>query len=118
MRAVMICVPVRVALFLTCMNDTLFPETGIATVQVLERLGHEVVFPEPQTCCGGCISTRATRRQLQISRVGSFASSPTRKSLSPHRLRAWQLSASSTPTWQNSSMTRRSENRLSSSRPE
>ena len=43
---------VRVALFLTCMNDTLFPDVGIATVQVLERLGHEVEFPEAQTCCG------------------------------------------------------------------
>jgi L-lactate dehydrogenase complex protein LldE len=36
----------------TCIGDTLFPETGRATVQVLERLGHEVVFPEKQTCCG------------------------------------------------------------------
>ena len=34
------------------MNDTLFPDVGIATVQVLERLGHEVEFPETQTCCG------------------------------------------------------------------
>lgn len=34
------------------MNDTLFPDVGIATVQVLERLGHEVEFPEAQTCCG------------------------------------------------------------------
>jgi len=34
------------------MNDTLFPEVGIATVQVLERLGHDVEFPEAQTCCG------------------------------------------------------------------
>ena len=42
----------RVALFITCMNDMLFPDTGIATVQVLERLGHEVEFPEGQTCCG------------------------------------------------------------------
>jgi len=43
---------VRVALFITCVTDTLFPETGIAAVRVLERLGHEVVFPEEQTCCG------------------------------------------------------------------
>ena len=43
---------VRVALFITCLNDTLFPETGVATVHVLERLGHEVEFPEAQTCCG------------------------------------------------------------------
>ena len=42
----------RVALFITCFNDTLFPETGRATVGVLERLGHEVAFPEAQTCCG------------------------------------------------------------------
>src|SRR6186713_64583 len=42
----------RVALFITCFNDTLFPETGQAAVEVLERLGHEVVFPEEQTCCG------------------------------------------------------------------
>jgi L-lactate dehydrogenase complex protein LldE len=43
---------VRVALFITCLNDTVAPEAGRATVAVLERLGHEVVFPEEQTCCG------------------------------------------------------------------
>jgi L-lactate dehydrogenase complex protein LldE len=43
---------VRVALFITCFNDTLFPETGRATVRLLERLGHEVEFPLEQTCCG------------------------------------------------------------------
>ena len=42
----------RVALFITCLNDTLFPETGRATVAVLERLGHDVVFPLEQPCCG------------------------------------------------------------------
>jgi L-lactate dehydrogenase complex protein LldE len=42
----------RVALFVTCLNDTVFPEAGIATVRVLERLGHGVEFPEAQTCCG------------------------------------------------------------------
>jgi len=43
---------VRVALFVTCFNDTLFPATGRAVVELLERLGHEVEFPEGQTCCG------------------------------------------------------------------
>jgi L-lactate dehydrogenase complex protein LldE len=43
---------VRIALFITCYNDTLFPQTGIATVRLLERLGHTVDFPEEQTCCG------------------------------------------------------------------
>ena len=42
----------RIALFITCFNDTLFPSTGRAVVDVLERLGHDVVFPEQQTCCG------------------------------------------------------------------
>jgi L-lactate dehydrogenase complex protein LldE len=43
---------VRVSLFITCFNDTLFPETGKAAVAVLERLGHRVEFPQAQTCCG------------------------------------------------------------------
>jgi L-lactate dehydrogenase complex protein LldE len=43
---------VRIALFVTCLGDTLFPETPKATVTLLERLGHEVVFPRRQTCCG------------------------------------------------------------------
>ena len=42
----------RVALFITCFNDTLFPGTGRAVVRLLERLGHAVDFPEEQTCCG------------------------------------------------------------------
>jgi L-lactate dehydrogenase complex protein LldE len=42
----------RISLFITCYNDTLFPETGKAVVRVLERLGHEVEFRPAQTCCG------------------------------------------------------------------
>ena len=42
----------RVALFITCFNDTLFPEVGRAVVRLLERLGHTVEFPLEQTCCG------------------------------------------------------------------
>jgi L-lactate dehydrogenase complex protein LldE len=43
---------VRIALFVTCFDDTLFPATGRAVVELLERLGHTVEFPEDQTCCG------------------------------------------------------------------
>jgi L-lactate dehydrogenase complex protein LldE len=43
---------VRVSLFVTCLTDTLMPETGIAVVRLLERLGHSVDFPTEQTCCG------------------------------------------------------------------
>jgi L-lactate dehydrogenase complex protein LldE len=42
----------RVALFVTCVNDTLYPETGKAAVRLLERLGCTVAFPPEQTCCG------------------------------------------------------------------
>src|ERR1051325_10464885 len=42
----------RVALFVTCFNDALFPGTGKATVTLLERLGCAVEFDPAQTCCG------------------------------------------------------------------
>ncbi|MUL82135.1 MULTISPECIES: (Fe-S)-binding protein [unclassified Mycolicibacterium] len=42
----------RIALFATCLADAMFPPAAIATVQLLERLGHQVVFPTGQTCCG------------------------------------------------------------------
>ena len=42
----------RIALFVTCLADALFPRAAIATVELLERLGHDVVFPPGQTCCG------------------------------------------------------------------
>jgi L-lactate dehydrogenase complex protein LldE len=43
---------VRVALFVTCFNDLLFPEVGQAVVRLLRRLGYDVDFPVDQTCCG------------------------------------------------------------------
>jgi L-lactate dehydrogenase complex protein LldE len=43
---------VRISLFITCYNDTLFPETGKSVVRLLERLGHSIDFPFEQTCCG------------------------------------------------------------------
>ncbi|MFE2990310.1 (Fe-S)-binding protein [Streptomyces sp. NPDC059262] len=42
----------RVALFLTCVNDTLYPDTGRAVVKLLTRLGVDIDFPMGQTCCG------------------------------------------------------------------
>jgi L-lactate dehydrogenase complex protein LldE len=42
----------RISLFITCFNDTIFPETGRAMVRLLERLGHTVDFSPEQTCCG------------------------------------------------------------------
>ncbi|AIT60826.1 (Fe-S)-binding protein [Corynebacterium doosanense] len=42
----------RLALFPTCIGDALFPDASKATALILSRLGHEVVFPEGQSCCG------------------------------------------------------------------
>jgi len=42
----------RASLFITCYNDTLYPETGRAVVRLLERLGVQVDFNPGQTCCG------------------------------------------------------------------
>ncbi len=42
----------RIGLFVTCLTDTLFPDTGKAVVTLLERLGHQVEFPMAQSCCG------------------------------------------------------------------
>ncbi|NGN85469.1 heterodisulfide reductase-related iron-sulfur binding cluster, partial [Arthrobacter silviterrae] len=42
----------RIALFATCIVDAMYPRTARATVAILERLGHEVVFPPGQACCG------------------------------------------------------------------
>jgi L-lactate dehydrogenase complex protein LldE len=43
---------VRIALAATCIADAMFPQAPQATVRLLERLGHEVVFPPQQACCG------------------------------------------------------------------
>ncbi|MCU1457340.1 MAG: Fe-S oxidoreductase [Actinomycetia bacterium] len=42
----------RVALFATCLVDAVSPETGVASVRLLEAAGCEVEFPAAQTCCG------------------------------------------------------------------
>lgn len=42
----------NVSLFITCLGDSYFPRSGIATVKVLEHFGCAVDFPQAQTCCG------------------------------------------------------------------
>lgn len=67
----------RIALFVTCLADALFPDVAKATVRLLERLGHQVVFPSGQTCCGQMhINTGYFAEALPLVRhhVGSFES--------------------------------------------
>jgi L-lactate dehydrogenase complex protein LldE len=66
----------RLALFVTCLVDGMFPEVGKATVGLLERLGHRVEVPLTQTCCGQAhINTGYAREALPLVRghVASFA---------------------------------------------
>lgn len=53
----------RVALFATCFNDVLWPETPKAVVTVLERLGVTVEFPLAQTCCGQMFTNTGYARE-------------------------------------------------------
>jgi L-lactate dehydrogenase complex protein LldE len=53
----------RIGLFVTCLTDTLFPDTGKAVVTLLERLGHQVEFPMAQSCCGQLHFNSGYRRE-------------------------------------------------------
>ena len=66
----------KVALFVTCLNDTMFPSTGHATVALLRRLGVEVEFPKAQTCCGQMhVNSGYVREAIPVVRtfVDAFA---------------------------------------------
>jgi L-lactate dehydrogenase complex protein LldE len=62
----------KVGLFIPCYVDAFFPEVGIATLELLERLGLDVVFPLDQTCCGqpmansGCQSDAVATEKLFV----------------------------------------------------
>jgi L-lactate dehydrogenase complex protein LldE len=62
----------RVGLFITCTNDAMYPQTGRATVAILERLGVEVDFPAAQSCCGQMHFNSGFRRQT-LPMVRNFA---------------------------------------------
>ncbi|MBV9380157.1 MAG: (Fe-S)-binding protein [Streptosporangiaceae bacterium] len=66
----------RIGLFITCLTDSLFPDTGKAVVTVLERLGHQVDFPAGQSCCGQMhFNTGYRREAVPMARgfAGAFA---------------------------------------------
>ena len=63
----------KVGLFVTCVNDTMFPRTGMAVVRLLRRLGHQVEFPVAQTCCGQMHLNTGYRAQA-VPLVEGFAS--------------------------------------------
>ena len=66
-------------LFVTCLVDTFYPETGEAIVSILRRLGVTVEFPPGQTCCGQPAynaGLRAEARPVAEQTIRVFESAP------------------------------------------
>ncbi|MGY4730928.1 (Fe-S)-binding protein [Burkholderia pyrrocinia] len=68
----------KVALFIPCFIDAFFPEVGIATLELLQRLGCDVDYPINQTCCGqpmgnsGCEKQAAATENLFVSNFTGY----------------------------------------------
>ncbi len=73
-KLAIIMVPMKVALFIPCYIDALYPQVGIHTLELLERAGVSVAYPSDQTCCGQPMansgfaepSRDAARRFIQV----------------------------------------------------
>ncbi len=68
----------RIGLFVPCYIDAFFPEVGVATLELLERLGCDVDYPFDQTCCGqpmansGCQAEAAATERLFVKNFAGF----------------------------------------------
>ncbi len=56
----------KIQLFVTCLVDSFFPQTGEAVVDIFHRLGLEVDFPPDQTCCGQPNFNAGLRREARM----------------------------------------------------
>jgi L-lactate dehydrogenase complex protein LldE len=71
--------PTTVQLFVTCILDTLYPETGEAVVRVLQKAGASVSYPPGQTCCGQPAFNAGLReqaRKMAIQTIRAFEPFP------------------------------------------
>ncbi len=55
----------QIGLFIPCYIDQLYPEVGLATLELLEQVGCYVEFPEAQTCCGQPMANTGCNAQTQ-----------------------------------------------------
>lgn len=68
----------RVALFIPCFIDAFYPQVGIASLELLERLGVAVDYPLDQTCCGqpmannGCQADAAATEALFVRNFSGY----------------------------------------------
>src|SRR4051812_44086605 len=82
-----------VALMVPCYIDVFFPRVGIATLELLEKLGVDVVYPKDQTCCGqpmansGCYEEAQATEEHCAKVFGSFDCVVTPSGSSTHHIR-------------------------------
>jgi L-lactate dehydrogenase complex protein LldE len=68
----------QVALMIPCYIDVFYPEVGIATLEILEKLKVDAVYPFDQTCCGqpmansGCFEESRATEELFIKNFSDF----------------------------------------------
>jgi len=68
----------QVALMVPCYIDVFYPEVGVATLELLEKLKVNVVYPFDQTCCGqpmansGCFEESRATEELFIKNFSDF----------------------------------------------
>src|SRR6201981_2429595 len=65
----------RIGLFIPCYIDIIYPEVGVAALQLLERFGLNVGYPLNQTCCGQPMSNSGDERNAAAAErlfVGTF----------------------------------------------
>lgn len=68
----------KVSLFITCLGEVFYPDVGKDVVQILERLGCHVDFPQGQTCCGQPAYNSGYRKEAARAArhmIGAFADS-------------------------------------------
>jgi L-lactate dehydrogenase complex protein LldE len=93
----------KTALFVPCYVDAFFPEVGIATLELLERLGMEVAYPLDQTCCGqpmansGCHEEAAATEKLFVKNFAGFDHIVTPSGSCAHHIRKHLTAIPQTP---------------------
>jgi L-lactate dehydrogenase complex protein LldE len=93
----------KVALFVPCYVDAFFPEVGVATLELLERLGCDVHYPLDQTCCGqpmansGCHADAAATEALFVRNFAGFDHVVTPSGSCAHHVRDQLTAIEQTP---------------------
>ena len=54
-----------IGLFIPCYIDMFYPRVGVATLELLEKLGQKVVYPSKQTCCGQPLSNSGSEKNAK-----------------------------------------------------